>query len=284
MIVRRHPEWIKVRPPAGPATARTAEVLAANRLETVCREAQCPNQGECWSLGTATFMLLGDTCTRGCRFCAVGKGKPAAPDPEEPLRVALAARELGLRHVVLTSVNRDDLPGQGSGHFAATILALREGCPKATIETLVPDFQGDPECIDRVLDAAPDVLNHNLETVPRLYRTVRPGAEVTRSLALLARSASRAGLRVKTGLMLGLGEREEEVLELLQATRAAGCHILTLGQYLRPSPAQLPVVRYLHPEEFHRWRELALALGFIHVESGPLVRSSYHAAAHGGAA
>jgi lipoic acid synthetase len=250
-------------------------------LHTVCQEAHCPNIGECWGHKTATFMLLGDTCTRNCGFCAVTHGRPLAVDPAEPGRVAEAVERLGLRHVVITSVNRDDLPDGGAGHFAATAAAVRNRLPDCRVEVLVPDFQGDLAAVETVVASPIDVFNHNLETVPRLYRRVRPGARYARSLAVLEHAhRSRPGLPTKAGLMLGLGESEDELASVFSDLWMAGVQILTLGQYLRPSDAHLPVERYVTPEEFESLRGRALRMGFRHVESGPLVRSSYHAWAH----
>lgn len=251
-------------------------LIAAGRLHTVCQEARCPNLWECYARNTATFLILGDRCTRDCRFCAVGHGAPDPPDPGEPDRVARAAAEMGLAYVVLTSVTRDDLADGGAAHFAATIAAVRSRLPRARVEVLIPDFQGNPEALAATIAAGPDVINHNVETVPRLYRRVRPQADYRRSLELLAR-VSAAGIPAKSGLMLGLGEDEEEVWGVLQDLRAAGCRILTLGQYLQPTPAHLPVVSWVTPEEFDGWRRRALALGFDEVAAAPLVRSSYHA-------
>ena len=280
-VRRRHPEWLKVRAPAGDGFFATRAIVQEHQLHTVCEEARCPNIGECWGHGTATFMLLGDHCTRNCAFCAVAHGRGGPPDPEEPRRVADAARALRLRHVVVTSVNRDDLPDGGAGHFAATAVALRTVVPECRVEVLVPDFLGMQAAGDVVVDAPIDIFNHNTETVPRLYRRVRAGARYERSLSLLRRAKERRpALLTKTGLMLGLGEERGEVETVLRDVRAVGCDILTLGQYLRPSAAHLPVTRYVPPEEFAELRAAALALGFRHVESGPLVRSSYHAWAH----
>lgn len=282
-ITRRHPPWLKVRAPGGPGWAETMATVRALGLHTVCQEAHCPNLGECWGHRTATFMLLGDTCTRNCAFCAVTHGRPLALDPGEPARVAEAVERLGLRHVVVTSVNRDDLPDGGAAHFAATARAIRARLPECRVEVLVPDFQGDLAAVGTVLGAPIDVFNHNLETVPRLYRRARAGARYERSLAVLAEAAGRGhgrGLLTKTGLMLGLGEAEDELRSVFEGLRAVDCDVLTLGQYLRPSPAHLPVVRYVPPEEFQALRALALGFGFRHVEAGPLVRSSYHAWEH----
>jgi lipoic acid synthetase len=253
------------------------ELLDGLQLHTVCQSAQCPNLCECFARGTATFMVLGTTCTRNCGFCAVGHGAPAPVDPQEPARVAQAALGLGLRHAVVTSVTRDDLPDGGSGHFAATVEAIRS-VSDATIEVLTPDFQGRWECLERVLDARPDVYNHNVETVPRLYPTVRPQARYERSIELLRRVAERGGGIVgKSGLMVGLGESRDEVLGVLRDLRDAGCEAITIGQYLRPSPLHLPVERFVTPDEFDAYRREAEAMGFAAVACGPFVRSSYHA-------
>jgi lipoyl synthase len=281
VIARRHPDWIKSRAPTGRAVAETRATVRALGLHTVCEEAQCPNLGECWSHHTATVMLLGDTCTRACRFCAVSHGKPATVDPDEPRRVAEAVAKLGLRHVVMTSVNRDDLPDGGAAHFAATARAVKERVPECTIEVLIPDLQGDHEALATVVASPITILNHNTETVPRLYKRVRPGATYERSLGILsAAKRFRPELRTKTGLMLGLGETRDEIQAVLRDLRATGCEVLTLGQYLRPSMDELPVERYVTPEEFIALGEEARAMGFAYVESGPLVRSSYHAWQH----
>jgi lipoyl synthase len=277
----RHPDWIRQRPPGGEHYVYLRNVVHEFKLHTVCEEAQCPNIGECWSHGAATFMLMGDVCTRRCHFCAVGKGKPAPLDTAEPERVATAVDILGLNYVVLTSVDRDDLPDQGSTHFAATIEAIHRRRPDCRIEALIPDFRGDHDCIERVAGSPLRVLAHNVETVPRLYKPVRPGSEYDRSLQVLALAKEiRPDFLTKSGLMLGLGETNDEVLAVAGDLRAHRCDILTLGQYLRPSPNELPVQRYLPPAEFAELRNATLALGFRHVESGPLVRSSYHAWEH----
>ena len=280
-VARRHPPWIRVRAPGGPDFAETTATVQELGLHTVCQEARCPNLGECWGHKTATFMLLGDTCTRNCAFCAVRHGRPLAVDPGEPARVAAAVERLGLRHVVVTSVNRDDLPDGGAAHFAATARAVKERVPACRVEVLVPDFQGDRAAVEAVAVSPIDIFNHNLETVPRLYKRVRPGARYERSLGMLgAARTARPPLLTKAGLMLGLGEEEDEVIRVFGNLRAVGCDILTLGQYLRPSADHLPVERYVRPEEFAALGRRALALGFRHVESGPLVRSSYHAWSH----
>jgi lipoyl synthase len=274
------PEWIRARAPQGAGYERLKGLMRGLELHTVCEEAHCPNLGECWSRGTATFMILGDVCTRACGFCAVKTGLPGTPpDPDEARRVGDAVARMGLRHAVVTSVNRDDRADGGAAQFAATIAEIRARVPGCAVEVLIPDFKGRWEALQVVLDARPDVLNHNFETVPRLYRTVRAGASFPRSLELLERS-KRQGLLTKSGIMLGLGEEGPEVEETIRAIRRSGTDILTLGQYLRPSPQHLPVRRYYPPAEFDRLRELALGLGYRHVESGPLVRSSYHAETH----
>jgi lipoic acid synthetase len=249
-------------------------------LHTVCEEARCPNLGECWSRGTATFMILGDVCTRACGFCAVKTGLPGTPpDPDEPRRVGEAVARMGLRHAVVTSVNRDDWPDGGAAIFAASIAEIRARAEGCAVEVLIPDFKGRWDALQVVIDARPDVLNHNVETVSRLYRTVRAGASLPRSLELLRRSKQQ-GLLTKSGIMVGLGEEWAELEETIRAIRASGTDVLTVGQYLRPSPQHLPVRRYYTPQEFDKLREFARGLGFAHVESGPLVRSSYHAESH----
>jgi lipoic acid synthetase len=272
------PAWIRARAPQGERYERLLGLIRGLGLNTVCEEARCPNLGECWDAGTATFMILGDVCTRACGFCAVKTGLPGRPpDAGEPARVAEAVARMGLRHAVITSVNRDDQPDGGAAIFAEVIRAIRERVPGCAVEVLIPDFKGDAAALETVVAARPDILNHNTETVPRLYRTVRPGARFSRSLELLGR-AKQAGLLTKSGIMLGLGEEWGEIEDTLRAIREPGTDILTLGQYLRPSPQHLPLLRYYSPEEFSRLKQFALGLGYAHVESGPLVRSSYHAA------
>jgi lipoyl synthase len=271
------PEWIKARAPQGERYERLKDLMRGLGLHTVCEEAHCPNLGECWNRGTATFMILGDVCTRACGFCAVKTGLPARPpDPEEPSRVAEAVARMGLRHAVITSVNRDDQRDGGAAVFAACIRAVRERVPGCAVEVLIPDFKGNWDALATVIEARPDILNHNTETVARLYRTVRPGARFTRSLELLKRS-KEAGLLTKSGIMVGLGEEWTEVLDTIRAIREPGTDVLTIGQYLRPSAQHLPLVRYYSPSEFAQLKQEALGLGYGHVESGPLVRSSYHA-------
>jgi len=269
------PPWLRVTIGQNDTFAATRTRLRAYGLHTVCEEAACPNLGRCWRHGRATVMLLGDRCTRGCRFCNVDKRAVLPPDPDEPQRVAQALRETGLKEVVLTSVTRDDLPDGGAAHWARTVEALHAAAPGVLVEVLVPDFNGDPAAVDTVIRARPEVFGHNLETVPRLYPQARPQADYTRSLAVL-RQASAAGMITKTSVMLGLGETPEELEQTLRDARAAGCSIFYAGQYLQPTPRHLPVARYVEPAEFDRLRAAAMALGFEFVASAPLVRSSYH--------
>lgn len=273
----RLPPWFKIRLTTNERLAEVRSLVRNKRLHTVCSSAACPNQTECWNAGTATFMILGNVCTRGCRFCAVLKGIPESVDPGEPDRVADAVQALNLRYAVVTSVTRDDLADNGASLFAATIQAIRAKSPACRVEVLVPDFQGSERSLRTVLDASPDVLSHNLETVPALYARVRPQADYQRSLELL-RKAGSYGVVTKTGLMLGLGEGMAEVRSVLKDLRGIGCQRLTLGQYLQPSRDHLPVEKYYHPDEFVLLRDIALVMGFKQVVSGPLVRSSYRAA------
>ncbi len=272
----RMPRWMHRPVRCGPELSMVEGVLAEQRLNTVCVGARCPNRGECYAAGTATFMIMGDRCTRDCGFCAIPNGGTGPLDAGEPERLAGAAAAMGLEHVVITSVTRDDLPDGGSGHFSATVEAVRVALPGASVEVLVPDFGGCVEDIDRVIESAPDVFNHNIETVRRLYPAVRPQADYRRSLAVLSRAAV-AGLATKSGFMVGLGESAGEVDELMGDLLDAGCRFLTAGQYLRPAEENLPVARYWEPEEFEAIEERALAMGFEGVASGPLVRSSYFA-------
>lgn len=275
----RLPRWIRA-PRSGERNYPTVSALLRDlRLNTVCQDARCPNRGACWAEGTATFMILGAVCTRACRFCAVTPGNPSPPDPDEPERVAEAAQRMGLRYVVVTSVTRDDLPDGGAERFAATLHALRARLPEAGLEVLIPDFMGSKHALDVVLDARPTVLNHNLETVRRLQPRIRPQADYARSLGVLRHAARRRETGVKSGLMLGLGETDDEALEALGDLRAAGCDRLTLGQYLQPAPDRQPVDRFVPPERFAWFGEQARAMGFNAVASGPMVRSSYHAEA-----
>ena len=272
------PEWLKVRAPGSPNYLRLKGLMRELGLHTVCEEARCPNIGECWHHGTATFMILGDVCTRACAYCAVTHGRPAGLDPAEPARVADAIAAMALQHAVITSVDRDDLSDGGAMIFADTIRETRLRVPGCRIEVLIPDFQGSESSLRTVLDAGPDVLNHNVETVPRLYRMARSGGRYPRSLELLDRSRRyKPAIPTKTGIMVGLGEDVDEVVSVLDDLRHVGVSILTIGQYLRPTPKHAPMARYYHPDEFATLKRLALEKGFAHVESGPLVRSSYHA-------
>ncbi|HZF13658.1 MAG TPA: lipoyl synthase [Thermoanaerobaculia bacterium] len=281
------PEWLRIRLATPAQYHQVRNLVEGLKLHTVCQEARCPNIYECWGEhGTATFMILGDVCTRRCGFCAVTSGRPeAGVDAQEPEHLAEAVATMGLKHAVITSVDRDDLPDGGARHWARVVEAVHRRCPGTAVEVLTPDFRGVSEALDVVLAARPEVFSHNMETVPRLYRQARPGSRYDRSLALLAAAAARrdAGTyagRVKTGIMLGLGETLPEVRQTVADVRAAGVEILTLGQYLQPSPKHLPVDRFVTPDEFRALREYALGLGFAHCESGPLVRSSYHAHEH----
>ncbi len=272
------PEWLKVRAPGSENYHRLKGLMRTLGLHTVCEEANCPNIGECWNHGTATFMILGDTCTRSCGYCNVTHGAPLPADAGEPEKVASAIQAMALDYVVITSVDRDDLADCGAGHFAKTIAETRERRPACRIEVLIPDFKGSEASLRVVLDAGPDVLNHNIETVPRLYRAARPGGRYDRALQVLDRSRTyRPDIATKSGLMVGLGEEWDEVVATLDDLRTAGCRIVTIGQYLRPSLANLPMARYYTPQEFAELKRIGLAMGFGHVESGPLVRSSYHA-------
>jgi lipoyl synthase len=272
------PEWLKVRAPGSENYHRLKGLMRGLGLHTVCEEANCPNIGECWHHGTATFMILGDTCTRSCGYCNVVHGAPGPPDPNEPANVGHAIQTLALDYVVITSVDRDDLADSGASQFARTIAETRSRVPHCRVEVLIPDFKGDETALRTVLDAGPDVLNHNIETVARMYRTARPGGRYDRALQLLDRArAYAAHVATKSGLMVGLGEQWDELVTTLGDLRAAGCQIVTIGQYLRPSLANLPMIRYYTPAEFAELKRIALDLGFDHVESGPLVRSSYHA-------
>lgn len=281
LTAKRKPKWLRARLPGGPGYHRLREILSEHRLHTVCEEAGCPNLGECWARGVATIMILGDTCTRACGFCNVKTGRPPTLDLDEPRRVAESLALMraggGLKHIVITSVNRDELPDGGAAVWAETILRSRALSPGMSIETLIPDFEGNWEALQLVVDARPEILNHNLETVRRMYPAVRPSAKFDRSLELLRRCKD-AGLVTKSGIMVGIGERDDEVLELMDEVREkAQTDILTIGQYLQPTPNHLPIDRFVEPETFERYREQGLARGFAVVESGPMVRSSYHA-------
>ncbi len=276
---RRLPEWFRVPAPGSEGYRALKNLMRGLNLHTVCESARCPNIGECWNSGTATFMILGDVCTRSCGFCAVKTGRPESLDTEEPKRVAEAVQTMGLRHAVVTSVNRDELPDGGARIFAETICAIRRLCRHTKVEVLIPDFQGNWQALRVVIEAAPDILNHNVETVPRLYKTMRPQAKYDRSLALLKRAKAMArGMPTKSGIMVGAGETPTEVRQTIRDIADCKTDILTIGQYLQPSAQHVPVARFYHPDEFLDLKQFALTLGFRHVESGPLVRSSYHAA------
>ena len=280
-IDRARPEWLKVRLPTGPTYENLRRLMRSKELHTVCEEAHCPNMAECWGAGTATFMILGDTCTRSCGFCAVKTGRPGVVDTAEPRRVGEAVAQMALGHAVVTSVNRDELSDGGAEIFAETIREIRRQSPGTTVEVLIPDFVGRPESLDAVLAARPEILNHNVETVPRLYPRVRPQARYERSLEVLRRTKERApDLVCKSGIMVGLGETRDEVLATMRDIASQGTDILTVGQYLRPSPMHLPIERYWAPSEFDELRDGGMTMGFRHVEAGPLVRSSYHAERH----
>ena len=273
------PDWLKVKLPSGETFSKLHELMRSKKLHTVCEEARCPNMGECWNAGTATFMILGDTCTRSCGFCAVKTGRPMLLDEDEPRNVAEAVYTMKVRHAVITSVNRDELKDGGSILFAETIKQVRAMNSSTTIEVLIPDFKGKDDCLDRILDAKPDILNHNTETVPSMYRMVRPQAKYHWSLRVLQRSKD-AGFVTKTGIMLGLGEEREELLKVMRDLSELKVDILTLGQYLQPSKQHLPVRRFIHPDEFRELHDIGIDMGFRIVEAGPLVRSSYHAEQH----
>ena len=277
-LAARKPAWLKVPAPGGPNYSELKQLMRDLRLHTVCEEAHCPNIGECWEHRAATFMILGDVCTRNCAYCAVAHGTPAALDRDEPARLAAAVERMGLRHVVITSVDRDDLPNGGAEMFAAAIAEIRARTPGTSVEVLIPDFKGSERALSLVVEARPDLLNHNLETIERLYRLARPGGRYPRALELLRRAkALDPSLRTKSGLICGLGEEWDELLAAMRDLRAQGVDILTLGQYLRPSSQHLPIARYYRPDEFAELRRLGIAMGYRHVEAGPLVRSSYHA-------
>jgi lipoic acid synthetase len=278
MAPERKPPWIKVRAPGGENYIRLRGLMRELRLHTVCEEARCPNIGECWEHQAATFMILGDVCTRNCAYCAVAHGTPAPYDPAEPVRLAVAVARMGLRHVVITSVDRDDLPNGGAEAFAACVTEIRRRLPDTSVEVLIPDFKGSETALAIVMEARPDILNHNLETVERLYRLARPGGRYARALELLARARRMApdGL-TKAGMIVGLGEEWDELVTAMRDLRRADVNILTLGQYLRPSVTHLPVARFYPPDEFTELRRIGLRMGFTHVQASPLTRSSYHA-------
>ena len=276
---RTKPNWLRVKLPTGKEYLQVRNIVSEHKLNTICESGNCPNMGECWGAGTATFMILGNICTRSCGFCNVATGKPLPVDKNEPARIAESVRLMNVKHCVITSVDRDDLTDGGANIWAETIQAIRKVSPQTKFETLIPDFRGEWENLQLVLDARPDILSHNLETVRRLTKQVRVQAKYDRSLDVL-RKAKAAGLRTKCGVMLGLGETEAEVLETIDDLRSVDCNVLTLGQYLQPSKKHLPVIEFVHPDTFARLGQIALDKGFMYVESGPLVRSSYHAEKH----
>ncbi len=276
---RKKPDWLRVKLPTGQEYLHVRKIVEDHKLHTICESGNCPNMGECWGAGTATFMILGNVCTRSCGFCSVATGKPLPLDLKEPERVAESVRLMKVKHCVITSVDRDDLPDGGANSWVATINTIRAVSPATKFETLIPDFQGKWENLELVLGAKPDILSHNLETVRRLTRHVRVQAKYDRSLEVLQR-AKKAGLRTKSGVMLGLGETEAEVIETIDDLRSVNCDVLTLGQYLQPTKKHLPIAEFVHPDTFARLKSIALEKGFMFVESGPLVRSSYHAEKH----
>lgn len=276
---KRKPDWLRVKLPIGQNYRRVREIVETHQLHTICQSGNCPNMGECWGAGTATFMILGNVCTRSCSFCAVATGRPPVLDEEEPKRVAEAVQLMGVKHCVLTSVNRDELKDGGANIWAETVRQIRKHSPQTTLETLIPDFKARWHNLDLILEEAPEVVSHNMETVSRLYRLVRPQAKYKRSLEQIKRTKA-AGMRTKSGFMLGLGETEEEVKQLLTDLLAAGCDIVTIGQYLQPTKHHLAVQEFVHPDVFAHYKEWGLAKGFKYIESGPLVRSSYHAERH----
>lgn len=276
---KRKPDWLRVKLPTGKEYAQVRQIVSTHKLHTICESGNCPNMGECWGAGTATFMILGNICTRSCGFCAVATGKPLPADLKEPERVAESVRLMNVKHCVITSVDRDDLKDGGSTIWVETINAIRRVSPQTKFETLIPDFQGKWENLQRIIDVKPDIVSHNLETVRRLTKQVRIQAKYDRSLEVLKRLKD-AGVKTKSGVMLGLGETEEEVIETMDDLRGVGCDVLTLGQYLQPTPKHLPVAEFVRPEKFAKFKEIGLVKGFRFVESGPLVRSSYHAEKH----
>lgn len=276
---QRKPEWLRIKLPQGLKSLSVVKCLHHNGLNTICNSGLCPNRGECFGAGTATFMIGGDTCTRNCRFCNVKTGRPAPLDPDEINRIVAAIKDWNLKHVVLTSVDRDDLPDCGAGHWAAMVRAIRQQCPGVTMETLIPDFKGRMELVDMVINEGPDVISHNMETVRRLTPHVRCAATYDRSLSVIRHIAER-GVRSKSGIMLGLGETSEEIIETMRDLRSVGCEVMTIGQYLQPTENHYEVQEYVHPDTFENYRKLGIEMGFRHIESAPLVRSSYHAERH----
>ena len=276
---KRLPHWMKMQMPGGKHYMKVKDIVEKNKLHTICTSGNCPNIGECWAEGTATFMILGDTCTRSCKFCAVHTGRPLPPDEEEPFRLAESIKKMGIRHAVITSVDRDDLDDKGAGFWAETIRVLKQEVPGLTMETLIPDMDGHEELVQQLIEAAPEVIAHNLETVRRLTPQIRSRAKYETSLKVV-RQISESALTSKSGVMLGLGETEEEVLETMDDLLEAGCQVMTIGQYLQPTMKHMPVEEYVEPEKFAEYRRIGLQKGFLHVESSPLVRSSYHAEKH----
>jgi lipoic acid synthetase len=275
----KKPNWLRVKLPTGEEYIKVRNIVEKHKLHTICQSGNCPNMGECWGAGTATFMILGNICTRSCGFCSVFTGRPLPADWDEPMRVANSVKLMSVKHCVITSVDRDDLKDGGSIIWAETIKAIRKESPATKFETLIPDFMGKWENLQRIIDVKPDIISHNIETVKRLTPQVRIQAKYERSLEVLKR-VKEAGIRTKSGIMVGLGEREEEVLEVLDDLRSVNCDVVTIGQYLQPTPKNLPVTEFVHPDQFERYRQAAVAKGFMYVESGPLVRSSYHAEKH----
>ena len=276
---QKKPDWLRVKLPIGESYKKVRSLVDQYKLHTICQSGNCPNMGECWGAGTATFMILGDTCTRSCSFCAIKTGRPGTVNIHEPLDVARSVQKMGLQHAVVTSVNRDELEDQGSNLWAQTIIKIRELNPDTSIEVLIPDFKGDRECLDRVIAAKPDILNHNIETVPRLYKRIRPQAKYQRTLDLLEYSKEQ-GMRTKAGIMVGIGETDEEVFELMKDLVDIKLDVFTIGQYLQPTIQHAPVDRFVHPDTFAKFKEVGEKMGIPYIESGPLVRSSYHAERH----
>jgi len=275
----KKPDWLRVKLPTGENYRHVRQLVDEYKLHTICESGNCPNMGECWGAGTATFMILGNVCTRSCGFCAVKTGLPTELDWDEPVRVATAIKLMGVRHAVITSVNRDELNDGGASIWAATVKAVRERAPGVTMETLIPDFKGNEESVAKIIEVAPEVVSHNMETVPRLYRKVRPQAKYERSLEVI-RQLKKGGMRAKSGIMTGLGETKEEVYQVMDDLKEAGCDVLTIGQYLQPTKNHLDIVEWIHPDLFRTYEQAGLSKGFMYVESGPLVRSSYHAEKH----
>ena len=279
-VISQRPAWLKVGLPSGEGYRNIKSIVDTHRVHTVCQSARCPNIGECWGCGTGTFMILGNICSRACRFCAVKTAKPLPLDLDEPRRVAQSAKLMNLKHVVVTSVNRDDLPDGGAEIWVQTIREIRHALPLATLEVLIPDFDGNPDALAHVMKSSPDILNHNVETAPRLYPAIRPQAIYQRSLDVLRLAKERYKLKTKSGLMVGLGETNAEVFEVLKDLNESYCDIVTIGQYLQPTPKHIVVDRFVSPKEFNMFKDYGMNLGFLHIESAPLVRSSYHAEAH----